>query len=309
MLLFPATLPMLAGGAATLIAGATFILMRRQKQAGTDIRKSNGRDETDAFDPKAMEREWKRLQEEYESRHRCALICIVHDDDQWLTNEEATDVLEKIMGAKNKPIHVVLHTLGGFQMASERIAEALVGRRGTKAFVPYYAMSGGTEIALAAEEIVLGNHANLGPTDVQLLGVPAQDFEQLEDAKGIKELDDVSALLAIRAKRLKRDAKSACRRINRKHKRRTGFMGMFGERSCALAEKLNTGKMDHSHRITLGEARELGINARPHCPGDVFKLVNTRRAQLKRLLGAAMPVLVISGDAKAGASKLTAPGQ
>ncbi len=307
MWLFPADFPVLAGGA-TLVAMSLFPSMRRQKQAGPDIRNQNGPGEAEVADPQAIDREWKRLQADYESRHKCALVCIVHDDDEWLDNEEATDILEKVRTSKGKPIHVVLHTLGGFQMASERIADALVASRRATAFVPYYAMSGGTEIALAANEIVMDKHANLGPTDVQLYNVPAGDFEQLEKEKGIGELDDATALLAIRARRLKRDVKAACHRINPNHKRRTGFLGLFGERSCELSEKLNTGHMDHSHRITVKEAMSLGIRVRAGCPKDVFALVDTRRAQLKRMR-ILMPILVVSGDANPGLHQLKKPGK
>ncbi|MGB6808924.1 MAG: hypothetical protein WBE81_20350, partial [Pseudolabrys sp.] len=38
--------------------------------------------------------------------------------------------------------------------------------------VPVYAMSGGTLIALAADEIVLGEFSVLGPIDPQIAGLP-----------------------------------------------------------------------------------------------------------------------------------------
>ena len=41
------------------------------------------------------------------------------------------------------------------------------------AFVPHYAMSGGTLIALAADEIVMYEDAVLGPVDPQLGQYPA----------------------------------------------------------------------------------------------------------------------------------------
>ena len=40
-------------------------------------------------------------------------------------------------------------------------------------YVPVYAMSGGTLIALAANEIVLGEFSVLGPIDPQIAGLPA----------------------------------------------------------------------------------------------------------------------------------------
>jgi ClpP class serine protease len=39
-------------------------------------------------------------------------------------------------------------------------------------YVPVYAMSGGTLIALAADEIVMGEFSVLGPIDPQILALP-----------------------------------------------------------------------------------------------------------------------------------------
>src|SRR6267378_2538385 len=50
-----------------------------------------------------------------------------------------------------QPIDIILHTPGGLVLAAEQIAKALVERKGkVTVFVPHYAMSGGTLIALAA---------------------------------------------------------------------------------------------------------------------------------------------------------------
>ena len=50
-------------------------------------------------------------------------------------------------------------------------------------FVPVYAMSGGTLIALAADEIVLGEFSVLGPIDPQILGLPAASIVKASEAK------------------------------------------------------------------------------------------------------------------------------
>jgi ClpP class serine protease len=72
------------------------------------------------------------------------------------------------------PIDLLLHTPGGLVLAAEQIAHALI-RHGGKVtvFVPHYAMSGGTLLALAADEIVMDTNAVLGPVDPQLGEYPA----------------------------------------------------------------------------------------------------------------------------------------
>ena len=68
----------------------------------------------------------------------------------------------------------ILHTPGGLVLASEQIAQALLRRTGrVTVFVPHYAMSGGTLIALAADEIVMDPNAVLGPVDPQIGEYPA----------------------------------------------------------------------------------------------------------------------------------------
>ena len=69
----------------------------------------------------------------------------------------------------NTPIDLILHTPGGLVLASDQIAYALRRHHGrVTVFVPHYAMSGGTLIALAADEIIMDRDAVLGPVDPQL---------------------------------------------------------------------------------------------------------------------------------------------
>jgi ClpP class serine protease len=70
------------------------------------------------------------------------------------------------------PIDLIIHTPGGLALASTQIANALVRHKGpVRVIVPHYAMSGGTLIALAADEIIMDPNAVLGPVDPQLQGV------------------------------------------------------------------------------------------------------------------------------------------
>jgi ClpP class serine protease len=62
------------------------------------------------------------------------------------------------------PIDFVLHTMGGLVLAALQIANAVREHKAkVTVFVPHYAMSGGTLIALAADEIVMSKHSVLGP--------------------------------------------------------------------------------------------------------------------------------------------------
>ena len=75
--------------------------------------------------------------------------------------EDSEAVLRAIrLTPPEQPIDLILHTPGGLVLASEQIAKALVDHKGkVTVFVPHYAMSGGTMIALAADEIVMDVNA------------------------------------------------------------------------------------------------------------------------------------------------------
>ncbi|MSP50058.1 MAG: hypothetical protein EXQ95_12130 [Alphaproteobacteria bacterium] len=84
------------------------------------------------------------------------------------------------------PIDLVLHTPGGLVLAALRIARAL-DRHPAKVtvLVPHLAMSGGTLIAMAADEIVISPHAVLGPIDPQIGSFPAASLMKVVADKPI----------------------------------------------------------------------------------------------------------------------------
>jgi ClpP class serine protease len=70
---------------------------------------------------------------------------------------------------RSKGLDLLLHTPGGDMAATESFVDylRLMFGRDIRAIVPQIAMSGGTMIALACREIVMGKHSNLGPIDPQ----------------------------------------------------------------------------------------------------------------------------------------------
>src|SRR3712207_5347129 len=95
------------------------------------------------------------------------------------------------------PMDLVVHTPGGLDLAAEQIAEALVRRKGkVTVFVPHYAMSGGSLIAMAADEIVMDANAVLGPVDPQVGQYPAASILKVVEQKPISEVEDQTLILA-----------------------------------------------------------------------------------------------------------------
>ena len=89
--------------------------------------------------------------------------------------EDAQTIIAAIMDTpEDMPIDFVIHTPGGLVLAAMQIARALEAHKAkVTVYVPVYAMSGGTLIALAADEIVLAEFSVLGPIDPQIAGLPA----------------------------------------------------------------------------------------------------------------------------------------
>jgi ClpP class serine protease len=90
---------------------------------------------------------------------------------------------------RSKGLDLVLHTPGGDMAATESLVDYLRQMFGKdiRAIVPQIAMSGGTMIALACKEIVMGKHSNLGPIDPQLSGVAAHAIKE-EFERAVKEV-------------------------------------------------------------------------------------------------------------------------
>jgi hypothetical protein len=97
-----------------------------------------------------------------------------------------------------KGLDLILHTPGGDVAATESIIDYLRSKfgRDIRVIVPQISMSGGTMIALAASEIVMGRHSNLGPIDPQIGGRPAiAILEEFAKARADIATNPANALL------------------------------------------------------------------------------------------------------------------
>jgi ClpP class serine protease len=228
---------------------------------------------------------WARAKNEMQKawpRRGRKLLFVIHEGDDGISNEDATDVVSEInMMKKPQGIDVIIHSPGGGATASERIAEALIDRRDTAAFVPFYAWSGGTKIALATERIYFAKGASLSPMDIQIetnLGVFAART-LIEQAKRDDAPPDLRIVAATAEKLIRDEEKKACALINRCHK----GGAWWGRGKCELAQKLTSGELHHGHRIGMKQAKDLGIRVEGGMPGVVYDFINRRREQLRKL--------------------------
>src|SRR6202022_348137 len=145
-------------------------------------------------------------------------------------------------------LDLVLHTPGGLVLAATQIARAIRNHKGkVTVFVPHYAMSGGTLIGLAADEIVMSPHAVLGPVDPQLGQYPAASLIKAVSRKPIAEVDDQTLIMAdVAEKALVQLRESAREMLTR---------SQSPEQAAELAELLATGTWTHDFPITVEVAQ------------------------------------------------------
>ncbi len=183
----------------------------------------------------------------------------INDSEQVIRAIHLTD--------KNVPIDLILHTPGGLVLAALQIARA-VKRHPAKvtAFVPHYAMSGGTLIALAADEIVMDEHAVLGPVDPQLGQSPAASLVKVLKQKPLDKIDDQTLIMADVAEKALRQMKQNLKEL---------LEGKYlPEKVEELAEIMSQGRWTHDYPITYDEAKRLGLPVRTDMPKEIYQLMN-----------------------------------
>jgi ClpP class serine protease len=182
--------------------------------------------------------------------------------------EDSEAVLRAIrLTPPEQPIDLILHTPGGLVLASEQIAKALVERKAkVTVFVPHYAMSGGTLIALAADEIVMDANAVLGPVDPQIGNLPAASILKLIELKKIDKVGDEMVILADMAQKARVQVATFVAQVLSKQ--------MPEKEAVTLATILSEGRWTHDFPITVQGARQLGLKVSTDMPRTVYDLMD-----------------------------------
>jgi ClpP class serine protease len=151
------------------------------------------------------------------------------------------------------PIEIVLHTPGGIVLAATQIASALADHEGpVSAVVPYYAMSGGTLVALAADVVVMDRHAALGPVDPQVGRWPAASIVAALEEEGDHE-DETRILGDISRKALRQMEEYVTALLGRK---------LPAERAADVARRLTTGIWTHDRPLSPADLEVMGLSVR-----------------------------------------------
>lgn len=181
--------------------------------------------------------------------------------------EDSEQVLRAIrLTPDDMPIDLVLHTPGGLVLASEQIARALENHQATvTVFVPHYAMSGGTMIALAADEILMDENAVMGPVDPQLGEYPAASIIKVVQAKSRDEIDDRTLILADIAEKALKQVKDFVKLLL------TNNIGE--EKAETVAELLTQGTWTHDYPINAASLQEMGLPVKTGLLREIYDLM------------------------------------
>ncbi len=212
-----------------------------------------------------------------EKTHGTRIITMIHRQEKrslfgfsvarHIDLEDAQTIIAAIKETPDDvPIDLILHTPGGLVLAAMQIARAVEAHPAkVTVYVPVYAMSGGTLIALAADEIVLGEFSVLGPIDPQILGLPAASIVKARDSKPVADVFDLTLVLAdVSEKALAQVKQGAIELLTPR---------LDQSAAAAIADKLAGGHWTHDYALTAGEASALGLPVKVGMPLDVMELM------------------------------------
>ncbi len=187
---------------------------------------------------------------------------------RYIDIEDSEQVLRAIrLTSPETPIDIILHTPGGLVLAAEQIAHALIRHHApVTVFVPHYAMSGGTLIALAADHIVMDANAVLGPVDPQIGQYPANSIIKVVEEKPVKDTDDETLILADIARKAVAQVEQLVRDILTAN-------GMEADRAQQLAVTLTSGRWTHDYPLLMDELQKLGLPVSDDLPKEVLDLM------------------------------------
>jgi ClpP class serine protease len=219
-----------------------------------------------------------RVLHRFERARRSRVIGLVHRQEtmsllgfplmRYIDVNDSEDVLRAIkLTDPDWPLDLIVHTPGGLVLAAGQIAHALKRHRGkVTVFVPHYAMSGGTLIALAADEIVMDPNAVLGPVDPQLGQAAAASVLSVLGRKKPEDIEDQTLIMADVSRKAILQVRRTVQELLMER--------MRSDQATALADKLSTGTWTHDYGITPEEAKTLGLPVSTDLPDAVHDFMS-----------------------------------
>ncbi len=234
---------------------------------------------------RAIQNARRKVMEALARKRGSSVITLIHREEsiglfgipfyKFIDIDDSESVLRAIRSTPpDTPIDLIIHTPGGLVLAASQIARALKKHPAkTTVIVPHYAMSGGTLIALAADEIIMDENAVLGPVDPQLGQFPAPSLIKVVEKKSIDKVDDQTLILADVAEKAINQVRSLVAWLLEDKLGR--------ERAEEVARILTEGRWTHDYPITVEVAKELGLPVSTDVPAEVYQLMELFPQPLK----------------------------
>ena len=213
-----------------------------------------------------------------EQKRNSRVITLIHRQEalsflgiplrRFIDVEDSEQVLRAIrLTPDTVPIDLVVHTPGGLVLAAEQIARALHRHPArVTVIVPHYAMSGGTMLALAADEIVMDDNAVLGPVDPQIGQWPAASILVAAERKPIERVDDETLMMGDIARKAQVQVKEFVKNV---------LLDDFPEeRAEKIATDLTSGQWTHDFPLTYEALADIGLPVSKELPEEAFHLMD-----------------------------------
>jgi len=226
---------------------------------------------------KIMQAKRLALIRKLEQKRNSRVITLIHRQEtmkilgfpimRYIDINDSEDVLRAIrLTPEDMPIDIIIHTPGGLALSTEQIALALKRHKAQVTIcVPHYAMSGGTLICLAANEVILDENAVLGPVDPQLGEFPAASILRAVAKKEPKDIEDRTMILADVAEKALKQMREFVKVL---------LVPRLDEaKADELAAAMTEGRWTHDYPITHEEAAKLGIPVSLNLPEEIYQLM------------------------------------
>ena len=218
-----------------------------------------------------------QLIRELEQERGSRVLTLIHRKEPWSASDEEPEIvledseviLQQVRETpRDKPIDFIIHTEGGLAFAADLIAMALKYHPAkVTVMIPFYAMSDGTYIVLAADEIMMEKCSILAPCEPIVDDMQANLVMGILKRKPIETISDGTILLAEAARMDTDNARQFVKWLLADK--------MGDDQSTQVAGFLTGGFMASSTPITLDVVRAIGLNVVEGVPEKVLQLFET----------------------------------
>jgi ClpP class serine protease len=196
---------------------------------------------------------------------------------RYIDLDDSERMMQEITKAGDKPIDLVLHTPGGLVIAAEQIARVLHAHKaGVTVIVPQYAMSGGTVLAMAADQIIMDENAMLGPVDPQLNNFPASAYMRVLQEKAKDAIADDTIMMADMAEKATNQVRQMVFTL---------LVHKLGEqRAQEIATMMTEGRWTHDYPLHFEQLQEMGFSVTKEIPVEFWQLLELSSAAQTKVM-------------------------